>query len=249
MNVGLCQSVSCRLALIAAAVGLTLAARPVARHPGRLCTAAIQAAERTFDLPAGILMAVALTETGRRVGDELTPWPWSINAAGEGAWLEHRRAAIERTRDLQASGIQSIDVGCMQVNLRWHKAAFESLEAAFDPNKNVSYAARHLKKLRGRSRDWLEAAGRYHSADPALARRYQERLSYNWRAVQDGIQYQLALLPRAPGSIALGAAWASVGGIGPLVDVVEERAQELLAGSGHPLLNPMPAPGAGHAQP
>ena len=133
------------LALVALALALTLAARPAAPHQGRLCTGAIRTAERTFDLPEGLLMAVALTETGRRIGDALTPWPWSINAAGEGVWLDDRGAALERVRDLQRSGIESIDVGCMQVNLKWHEAAFSSLEAAFDPGTNVAYAARHLK--------------------------------------------------------------------------------------------------------
>lgn len=249
MTLGQRRSASRLLALIAAALGLTLAARPAAAHPGRLCTAAIHAAGRAYDLPAGLLMAVALTETGRRVGGELTPWPWSINAAGEGAWLEQRHAAIERTRELQASGTQSIDVGCMQVNLRWHQAAFDTLEAAFDPTTNVGYAARYLKELRGRSHDWLEAASRYHSADRRRADAYRERLSHNWRAVQHGVQYQDVLLPRAPGSIALGPAWASIGGMGPLVDVVEERAApELLAG-GRPLLDPVPAPDVRRARP
>jgi F0F1-type ATP synthase membrane subunit c/vacuolar-type H+-ATPase subunit K len=159
-----------RLALVGAALAVTIAATPAGPRQGQLCTAAIRAAERTFDLPAGLLMAVALTETGRRIGDTLTPWPWSINAAGEGAWLEHRSAAIERTRELQADGVESIDVGCMQVNLKWHDAAFDSLESAFDPRTNVAYAARHLTELRAQSRDWLEAAGRYHSADPVRAR-------------------------------------------------------------------------------
>jgi hypothetical protein len=239
-----------RLALVALALSLTLAALPAAPHQGRLCTGAIQAAERIFDLPAGLLMAVALTETGRRIGDAITPWPCSINAAGEGAWLEHRRAAIERTRSLQASGVESIDVGCMQVNLKWHEDAFDSLEAAFDPGANVTYAARHLTELRARSRDWLEAAGRYHSADPARARAYLARLRSNWQAVREGGQDSWVVLPPAPGQIALGLVLTPAGGLGPLIDLAGAgREASLLGASRGPLLSPMPAPGAGPIAP
>ena len=130
-----------RLVLGAVRSPLTLAPAP-RRTRGSSASAPIRAAERSFDLPAGLLMAVALTETGRQIGDVLTPWPWSINAAGEGAWLEHRRAAIERTRALQASGVESIDVGCMQVNLKWHEAAFDSLwNLRSIRSTNVTYAA------------------------------------------------------------------------------------------------------------
>jgi Transglycosylase SLT domain len=231
-------------------IALALTPAPAAAHEGKLCIGPIRAAERAFDLPAGLLMAVALTETGRRVGDALTPWPWSINAAGEGAWLEHRRAAIERTRALQASGIESIDVGCMQVNLKWHGSAFDSLESAFDPRTNVTYAARHLKELRARSRNWLEAAGQYHSADPALARTYLARLNRNWEAVLDGFEGSRMLLPRAPGQIALDFVWAQPGGVGPLVELTAApREAPLLARHQGPLLDLVPAHGAGPAGP
>jgi F0F1-type ATP synthase membrane subunit c/vacuolar-type H+-ATPase subunit K len=231
-----------RLALVAVALALTLAARPAALHEGRLCTGAIRAAERTFELPEGLLMAVALTETGRRIRGALTPWPWSINAAGEGVWLEDRGAAIARARDLQASGIESIDVGCMQVNLKWHEGAFASLESAFDPRVNVAYAARHLKALRATSRDWLEAAGRYHSADPARARAYLARLGGNWQAVRAGLDGGPALLPPAPGQIAPGWEWVASDGLGPLVELEAEREAPLIGADPRPPLAPAPWP-------
>jgi Transglycosylase SLT domain len=236
--------------LVLGVIALALTLGPAAAHQGQLCIGAIRAAERSFDLPVGLLMAVALTETGRRVGDVLTPWPWSINAAGEGAWLEHRRAAIERTRALQASGVESIDVGCMQVNLKWHEAAFDSLESAFDPRTNVTYAARHLSELRARSRDWLEAAGQYHSADPAKARLYLARLNRNWRAVLDGFAGSRMLLPAAPGQIALDFVWTPPPGIGPLVDLTAAgRAGPLLDAADRPLPDLVPAQRAGRAAP
>jgi hypothetical protein len=242
------RCLGCWIWLGAIAFALTLT--PAMAHQGQLCIGAIQAAERRFDLPAGLLMALALTETGRRVGDALTPWPWSINAAGQGAWLEDRRIAVERTRTLQASGVESIDVGCMQVNLKWHAGAFESVEAAFDPTTNVTYAAGYLRALRERSSDWLEAAGRYHSADPARARSYLARLSQNWRAVRDGAEGNRMLLPAAPGQIPLDFALARPVGIGPLVDLRGvRRGMPLLDRARRPRLDLVPAHAPGGAGP
>ncbi|HEX5077957.1 MAG TPA: hypothetical protein VFV80_02325 [Geminicoccaceae bacterium] len=237
-----------RLVLGVLALALTPAA--AAAHQGQLCIGAIRAAERSFELPPGLLMAVALTETGRRIGDVLTPWPWSINAAGEGAWLDHRGAAIERARALQASGVESIDVGCMQVNLKWHEAAFDSLEAAFDPATNVRYAAHFLQQLRGRSHGWLEAAGQYHSADPDQARVYLARLSRNWNAVLEGTEGSRVLLPPAPGQIALELVWSVPAGMGPLIDLAATgRTPPLLDRRDRAPPSLLPTQGAGNAEP
>ncbi len=48
---------------------------------------------------------------------------------------------------MRAAGMQSIDVGCMQINLRAHPAAFASIDDAFDPAANADYAARFLRDL------------------------------------------------------------------------------------------------------
>jgi hypothetical protein len=200
-------------------------------HEGALCTGAIRNAERAYRLPPGLLMALALTETGRNMDGVLTPWPWSINAAGDGVWFESRQAALDHTRTLRASGVRSIDVGRMQVNLMWHENAFASLDVAFDPAANVDYAARHIQSLRARSRDWLEAAGRYHSWDEERSQAYLERLSMNWRAVRTSAQPALVVLPSAPGRVDLSFAFTFPpvgrdpsrrlieGGSGPLLDV------------------------------
>ncbi|HCF18886.1 MAG TPA: hypothetical protein DEV96_12760, partial [Rhodospirillum rubrum] len=55
------------------------------------------------------------------------------------------------------------DVGCMQVNLRYHGGAFDSLEEAIDPAANVAYAASFLRRLFDDTNDWAEAVTAYHS--------------------------------------------------------------------------------------
>jgi hypothetical protein len=194
-------------------------------------------------LPSGLLMAVALTETGRRVDGVLTPWPWSINAAGEGIWLESRRSALEHVRGLRERGVRSIDVGCMQVNLMWHEGAFADLIVAFDPAANVDYAARYIKPLRAHAGDWLEAAGRYHSWNEGRAEAYLERLLVNWRAVRTRAEPRLVVLPSAPGGVDMTFELAPAAAEGGPPWLVTERGSgPLLERAGEPLVDLTPAP-------
>ena len=83
-------------------------------------------------------------------------------------------------RAVQAQGVRSIDVGCMQVNLMHHPNAFASLDAAFDPTANALYAARFLNTLYGTSGSWVQATAAYHSQTPAIGADYQQRVMARW---------------------------------------------------------------------
>jgi hypothetical protein len=176
-----------------------------AADPGQQCRAAIAAAERSFGIPGGLMAAIARIESGRRGPDgRVDPWPWSIDAEGNGRTFETKTAAMAAIRALQAAGVRSIDVGCMQVNLLHHPDAFPTLDAAFDPTANVAYAARFLSQLHAQTGSWPEAAALYHSATPALAAEYRRKVMEAWPA-------ELAQAGTAP------AVWApvapSMGGI------------------------------------
>jgi hypothetical protein len=82
---------------------------------------------------------------------------------------------------LQAQGVRSIDVGCMQINLLHHPDAFASLDEAFDPAANAAYAVRFLKALYNQSRDWPTAVATYHSNTPDIAADYQRRVLAVWQ--------------------------------------------------------------------
>ncbi len=155
-------------------------------EPGRLCRAAIQAAERAAGIPAQLLMAIGRVESGRRDPETnaFHPWPWTINAEGRGQFLPTKAAAIAEVRALQARGVRSIDIGCMQVNLRHHPDAFASLEEAFDPAANARYAARFLAELRATRPDWESAAAAYHSQTPEFAQPYRARVLAAWAEEQ-----------------------------------------------------------------
>ena len=149
---------------------------------GLLCRSAIGNVERSSGIPDRLLAAIGHVESGRR--DPQTgawqPWPWTINADGQGYFYETKAQAIAAVRTLQARGVQSIDVGCMQINLRYHPNAFATLEQAFEPQVNVSYAARFLTQLFGQSGSWAKAAALYHSATPERGSDYQRRVMAVW---------------------------------------------------------------------
>ena len=184
---------------------------------GHLCRAAITEAERSANMPRGLLQAIGRVESGRRDPEtgHFAPWPWTINAEGEGKYFPTREAAIAHVRQLQARGVRIIDVGCMQVNLHHHPNAFASLEQAFDPLTNARYAARFLTELNGGRADWRQAAGHYHSQTPERAGPYREKVLAAWeqeaRNAGDSSAEAMALarLRAGWGSVAL----ASAGGI------------------------------------
>lgn len=165
----------------AAAGGLTVEGGIL---PGQLCRAAIVSAEQSFAIPTGLLGAIGQVESGRR--DPLTgaylPWPWTVDADGDGHFYPTKEAAIAAVQGFQASGIRSIDVGCMQVNLLHHPDAFASLDQAFDPASNALYAARFLSELHAQTGSWPQAAAFYHSTTPALASTYERQVMAAWPA-------------------------------------------------------------------
>lgn len=166
---------------------LCLCCLPVSAAPAALpvtgCGPAIVLAERSFRIPAHLLQAIAQVESGRpnQFSGQLEPWPWTINAAGAGAFFATKAQAIAAVRALQARGIRSIDVGCLQVNLMFHPAAFGSLEQAFDPSANAQYAARFLTTLRGNDSDWMRAIAAYHSQTAAVGNDYRRRVLAFWQ--------------------------------------------------------------------
>ncbi|GHD99292.1 hypothetical protein U879_09350 [Defluviimonas sp. 20V17] len=152
-------------------------ARPVVSADA--CLSAIMSAQARYDIPGNLLLAVGLQEAGLKRGGRLTVWPWTVNAAGDGRMFDTADRAKAWVRARQAAGVTSIDVGCMQVNLRWHPDAFTSLDQAFDPAANVDYAARFLRDLHARTGNWLKAAGSYHSLNDKARNRYLASLSRN----------------------------------------------------------------------
>ncbi len=171
---------------IAAALAL-LGAKPAAAHElRRLCLDTTARAEAAQDIPAQLLGAIAIAETGRwdRERRENFAWPWSVYAEGRARYLPTKAGAIAEVEALLARGVSNIDVGCMQVNLYYHAEAFATLDEAFDPKRNVAYAADLLKRLKERTRSWSRSIGLYHSATPKHELPYRIKVQRLWNSAR-----------------------------------------------------------------
>ncbi len=144
---------------------------------GDVCRQAARAAGRAAAVPEGMLSAIARIESGRADGAGGTaPWPWSINVEGIDHVYDSKAEAIAAVRGYQARGARSIDVGCLQVNLFHHPAAFADLDQAFDPAINATYAAQFLVRLRDQTGNWDRAVAAYHSGNPELGEPYRRKV-------------------------------------------------------------------------
>ena len=167
------------------AVLLVPAGRPSWAGPADTCLHAASAAERRWGPPANLLRAIGAVETGRadRMTGELQPWPWSANAAGAPYTFASAAEADAVVGFLRGRGIASIDVGCFQVNLRYHPSAFASVAEGFDPDANADYAGRFLRSLYERNGSWSAAIGAYHSENAALGDDYRSKVLRAWHGM------------------------------------------------------------------
>lgn len=155
--------------------GLAPRASTPAMQTSAICDAAGQRAAAATGVPELVLRAIALTETGRRLEGKFRPWPWTVNMEGAGKWFDTPTEAMAFVRAHHDKGARSYDVGCFQINYRWHGNAFSSLEDMFDPLRNATYAANFLKRLHAETGSWAKSAAAYHSRTPKYAKRYQQR--------------------------------------------------------------------------
>lgn len=136
----------------------------MAESGSRLCDLAAYRAAGDHGVPVDILLSITRVETGR--GSAQAPWPWTINADGQSHWFDTAQEAMDFAAAQLGAGSANFDVGCFQVNLKWHPDAFASLDEAFDPARNADYAARFLAQLFEAEGDWKAAVASYHSQTP-----------------------------------------------------------------------------------
>lgn len=155
------------LRLIAPA--LILAASISSQAHANACEAEILRASAKHGVPAGILYAVGLTETGHKGSLQ----PYALNIEGKAVFARSRAEAEAAFNAARRGGAKLIDLGCMQINHHYHADRFENVSAMLDPRRNVDYAARFLVDLKRRHDTWSMAVARYHAGpnnDPAQKR-------------------------------------------------------------------------------
>ena len=200
------HSIIVLFALLAPCVALADVNPPLFPAVGQICRQAIAAAERAHGIPSHLLAAIARVESGRRdqVSGGFNPWPWTINADGQGSFYDTKSQAVAAAVSARPRAARSVDVGCMQISLTYHPDAFPNMDAAFDPAANTEYGARFLVQLFEKTRSWPKAVELYHSATPEIGQEYQRRVYAAWPEEQKFADIT------SPSSHA-NAGWATVG--------------------------------------
>jgi hypothetical protein len=126
-----------------------------------------------------ILYAVALVESAKVTKRVAKPWPWALNRQGRPfipASVAEAKAILGGSL---AKGVRSIDVGLMQVNVRWQGHRVRQPEDLLDPATNLRVGADILAESIGSAPGNLVLGiGRYHAGfqDEARAYRYGRRV-------------------------------------------------------------------------
>lgn len=167
-----------------------------------LCERAAQQASLESGVPLDIMAALTLTETGRRLEGSVRPWPWSVNSEGEGSWFDDPASAIAFAQSRVDAGRHNLDIGCFQLNYRWHGQHFTSVRQMFDPLENARYAADFVRQLFYEIGDWRAAAGAFHSRTPVHANRYLARFDTLRGMLTDQDQWGLQGAPETYNSFA-----------------------------------------------
>ena len=142
-----------------------------------ICLAEARRAEIQHGIPEGLMQSITRVEAGRKtVTGEYMPWTWTLNDTGEGLFFDTRQAALDYLQVAVNAGDHSVDVGCMQVNTKWHMDGFFNLADMLDPVQNADYAASFLLDLFAAHQSWDGAVKHYHSSDPAKNVQYHSRV-------------------------------------------------------------------------
>lgn len=119
-------------------------------------------------IPVKLLKSVAYVESGFH--------PWTLNVEGKSYFFSTRKAAEQHLEKVVKKGVTNVDIGCTQINWRWHGKQFGSPQDLLSPEISLRYAARLLRHHSIRTRSWMKAALLYHSADKMRQSVYRKRL-------------------------------------------------------------------------
>lgn len=136
-------------------------------------------------VPSAVLYAIALAESGIALNSGKTrPWPWSLNVEGRSFRFRTRIEAWRALTVVLTEGVTRVDIGLMQVNWAYHRAALGDPWRALDPYHNLAVGAGILRAQFQATGDWWQAVGRYHAPNNAgRAARYRKRVMSRYREI------------------------------------------------------------------
>ena len=151
----------------------------------KLCENTIESVELQTDIPKGLLLGIGKAEASRKINNKYIIWPWTINHAGKSLFFDNKEQMKNYVfKNLKRKDF-NIDVGCMQINIKWHKNNFKKISDMFEINPNISYAASFLKQLKNKHGSWDKAIKHYHSSDPKKNNPYLIKVKSFWKKAEN----------------------------------------------------------------
>ena len=151
----------------------------------KLCENTIKSVELQTDIPKGLLLGIGKAEAIRKFNNKYIIWPWTINHAGKSLFFDNKEQMKNYVfKNLKRKDF-NIDVGCMQINIKWHKNNFKKISDMFEVNPNISYAASFLKQLKNKHGSWDKAIKHYHSSDPKKNNPYLIKVKNFWKKAEN----------------------------------------------------------------
>lgn len=136
------------------------------------CLVAITKYEKLYSIPTGLLKAISKVESEYN--------PLALNDGLKRHTFKTTSEVVDRISYLLEIGKTNFDVGCMQVNYRWHGKHFISIEEMLDVNWNVRYAASLIKGLYNDHGSWQVAVRHYHSYESKHYIKYSKKIALAW---------------------------------------------------------------------
>ena len=158
------------------------------------CQKQIKIIENQLNIPVGLLTAIGKTESGRiSENKNIIIWPWTVNINKKSLFFD-TRSQMEKfiNNEIQRKNF-NLDVGCMQINLKWHKNKFKNILNIVDPMVNVSYATSFLYELEKKHGSWDKAIKYYHSSKPEKNTKYYAKVLSFWKSINDKPKRNLIL--------------------------------------------------------
>lgn len=159
------------------------------------------------NIDPNLLYAVALAESAYsplKGAKGAAPYPWTLRLPNKPIYARSRQQAKQELQKILLN-TSTVDVGLMQVNVRWHKHRVNRPEDLLDPLTNVRVAADILLENFKRSPDNLVTAlGNYHSNVANRRNQYGLTVLYIYENLKKSINklppstnvYPTAKLPR-----------------------------------------------------
>ena len=145
------------------------------------CEKTIKSLELQTDIPKGLLLGIGKAEAIRKINNKYIIWPWTINHAGKSMFFDTKKQMRNYVfKNLKRNDF-NIDVGCMQINMKWHKNNFKKIADMFEVSPNISYAASFLLQLKNKHGSWDKAIKHYHSSDPKKNIPYLIKVKSFWK--------------------------------------------------------------------